>query len=228
MLKLAAAALIGAGTVFAATTATGPAAPKFQTERGFVIHDQASAPAETREVLDWYVDNVGFVPNLGGIMAESPALSRSYWQLQVNLQNDNSLSPPEDNIVQMAIAVANECQYCTAGHTMAGRMFFRAPEAQLQALRKQSALPEAKFNALRDFALAVHETRGQVSESHLRDFYEAGYTRRNALDVVANVASKVMSNYTNWIAQTPIDAPLKPLAEGLPFAEDYRAVPVTH
>lgn len=216
--------LLGAAT-FAATSSAGLLdAPMAETERGYAIHDLASAPAPTKEVLQWYQDNFQFVPHLAGVMADSPALSRSYWQLQLNLQQLGTLSPPEDNIVQMAIAVENECQYCVAGHTMAGRMFFKAPEEQLMALRKEAKLPEAKLNALRDFALAVAESRGRVSNEALEAFLAAGYTRAQSLDVVANVAAKVMSNYTNQLARTPLDGALEPLAKGLPFAEKRKVV----
>lgn len=191
-----------------------------ETERGFVVHTAESAPQETAEVLDWYVENFGFVPHLAGVMAESPALSRTYWQLQLNLQTLGTLSPAEDNVVQMAIAMENECQYCVAGHTMAARMFFGSSEDQIAALRTKGELPESKLNALRDFAVSVYESHGRVTSSQLDAFYAAGYTRAQALDVVANVAAKVISNYTNQIAMTPMDEPFKPLAEGLPFQED--------
>ncbi|MEM9082417.1 MAG: hypothetical protein AAGB34_02390 [Planctomycetota bacterium] len=191
-----------------------------KTERGFVVHTTESAPQETVEVLNWCVENFGYVPHVAGIMADSPALSRSYWQLQLNLQSLGTLTPAEDNVVQMAIAMENECQYCVAGHTMAGRVFFGSSEDQLTAIRSKGELSESKLNVLRDFAVAVYESHGRVTNAQLESFYAAGYTRAQALDVVANVSAKIMSNYTNQIAMTPIDEPLKPLAEGLPFQED--------
>ena len=193
-----------------------------KTERGYVIHDRETAPEPTKEVLDWYQENFQFIPHLAGVMADAPALGRSYWQLQLNLQQHGSLTPPEDNIVQMAIAVENECQYCTAGHTMAGKMFFGASDEELAALRTKAKLPQAKFDALRNFSLHVAESRGRVSDAELKAFLDAGYTRQQSLDVVANVAAKVMSNYTNQLARTPLDAALEPLAEGLPFKDERK------
>ncbi|MEM1378181.1 MAG: carboxymuconolactone decarboxylase family protein, partial [Pseudomonadota bacterium] len=43
-------------------------------------------------------------------------------------------------------------------------------------------------------------------------FFDAGYDRRAVLDVVLATAQKVMSNYMNHIAQTPIDEVVKPFA----------------
>jgi len=56
--------------------------------------------------------------------------------------------------------------------------------------------------------------------SQLQSFLDAGYTRAQALDVVACIAAKVMSNYVNQIALTPIDEAFAPLAEGLPYREE--------
>ncbi len=193
-------------------------APK-KTERGFMIHDMSSAPEATLPFLKFGMDNFGFVSNLTGVMAESPALANSYFLLQLNLQRIGSLSPPEDNIVQMSIAMENKCQYCVAGHTLAGKVFFKSPKEQLEAIRAEADLPEPKFNALRNFALQVYESQGRVTAAQLDAFYAAGYSRAQALDVVANVAAKVMSNYANQLAKTPLDDQIAPMAEGLPFAE---------
>ena len=216
----------GAGTEKMAKATKEPKAGKATktTERGFAIHTRASAPTSTQAILDYFQKTFKFVPNLAAVMAESPALLNSYHGLQQNLQKIGSLSPPEDNIVQMSIAMENECQYCVAGHTMAGKVFFKSPDKQIEALRAKAKLPEAKLNALRDFALQVYNSKGRVSDKQLKTFFAAGYTKKQALDVVANVAAKVMSNFTNQMARTPLDEPLKPLAKGLPFAEDRKAI----
>ena len=201
-----------------------PTKPEVMTERGFPIHSRSSAPEETHEILDFYQKTFQFVPNLARVMAESPALLKSYYQIQDNLQKIGSLSPPEDNIVQMSIAMQNECQYCVAGHTMAGKLFFKSPDAQVEAIRTKAKLPEAKFNALRDFALQVYDSKGRVTDAQLKAFLDAGYSRKQALDVVANVAAKVMSNYANQLTRNPVDEQMTPFTKGLPFAEERKTV----
>ncbi len=200
------------------------AKPSLMTERGFAIHTAESADPKTAKAFDFYMRNIKFVPNLGGVMAESPVLINSYLALQNNLQEYGSLTPPENNIVQMSIAMENECQYCVAGHTLAGKIFFKSPDEQMEAIRAESSLPEPKLNALRDFALQVYESKGRVSDEQLQSFLDAGYSREQALDVVANIAAKVMSNYTNQIARTPLDPQAADFAKGLPFAEDRKTM----
>ena len=155
------------------------------------------------------------VPNLGGVMAESPALLRSYWQLQKNLQELGKLTPAEDNIVQTAIAYENGCAYCVAGHTMVGKVFFNSSDEQLAALRTGAQMPTAKEEALKTFSLAVYEKQGRVTDAELKAFLDAGYTREQALEIVGSIAAKVMTNFTNQLAKTPVDSAFHDFTKGL-------------
>ncbi len=191
------------------------------TERNFTIHDLTSAPEASRPALDWYHDNFGMVPNLAGILAESPALLLSYWQLQQNLLGYGTLDRQAINIVQTTVAHANACQYCVAAHTVIGKMeFFENTDEQLDAIRRDLAFEDPKHEALRDFTLLVLRNQGRMARSQLDTFLNAGYSRAQALDVVACIAAKVMSNYANQIALTPVDEAFAPMAVDLPYRED--------
>src|SRR3546814_12961349 len=65
---------------------------------------------------------------------------------------------------------------------------------------------DLKLEALHVFAGLVVRNRGWVSDADVDAFFAAGYTQRNVLEVVLGVATKVMSNYTNHIVHTPLDA----------------------
>ena len=195
--------------------------PTAYTERDFPMHSTASAAEDSLPALEWYKDSFSMVPNLAGVLAESPALLLSYWQLQQNLFAHSTLSRQEINIVQATVAHANTCQYCVAGHTAFGKMeFFNNTDEQLNAVRNEDAFEDPKLNALRDFTLLVLEKQGRISDGQLTAFLHAGYTRAQALDVVANIAAKVMSNYANQIALTPIDEAFSAFANGLPYREE--------
>ena len=73
------------------------------------------------------------------------------------------------------------------------------------ALRDETPLPNSKLEALRDFTLTLVRTRGHASDAEVTRFLEAGYTHRNILEVVLGLAQKVLSNYVNHLAQTPVD-----------------------
>lgn len=197
---------------------------KTLTERDFPIHSRDSAPEQSIPAIDWYYDNVGMVPNLAGVLAESPSLLLSYWQLQKNLLEYSTLTRQQINIVQTTVAHANECQYCVAGHTAFGKMeIFGNTDEQLNAVREDKTFDDPQLNSLRDFTLLTMSNQGRMAMSQIQAFLDAGFTRSQALDVVACIAAKVMSNYANQLALTPIDEVFAPLAEGLPYREDRTA-----
>jgi alkylhydroperoxidase family enzyme len=118
----------------------------------------------------------------------------------------------------MAVAVENACKYCTAGHHLAGKMFFDSSEEDLQALRNNTSLSTQKFDTLKEFALQVYRNHGRVSDKALQTFYDAGYNQAQAIEVVTNIAAKVMSNYINQLTLNELDEAAAPFAEGLSFA----------
>ena len=47
--------------------------------------------------------------------------------------------------------------------------------------------------------------RGKATEEEVSVFLEAGFTRKNILEVIVGISQKVLSNYTNYIANTPLN-----------------------
>ena len=204
-------------TSFIALICTIGLIPAAETSSGFPIINK---PTDTvAEVYNNYQQNFGFVPNLAKVMANSPALMRSYWQTQNNIQQYASLSPEEINVVQTAIAFENQCRYCVSAHTMVGKMIFQTSDPVMVALRNGGELPDARLQILAQFARQTYIQHGHVAAIELETFLAAGYTHQQALDVIACIAAKVMSNLTNALGKTEIDAPFAPLAEDLNFAQ---------
>jgi alkylhydroperoxidase family enzyme len=50
------------------------------------------------------------------------------------------------------------------------------------------------------------EKRGAVSDEEKRAFFDAGYTPRQALEVILGIALKTITNYTNALAHAPPNA----------------------
>lgn len=193
------------------------------TERDFPIHTLETSPEASKPALEWYQENFGMVPYLAGVLAESPAILLSYWQTQNNLLQHGTLSPQEINIVETVVAHENECQYCVSGHTAFGKTeVFNNTDEQLNAIRSGEDFGDERLNTLRDFTLLVLKNQGRMSTNQLNEFINAGFTKPQALEIVACIAAKVMSNFANQIALTPIDQAFAPLAEGLPYKEERR------
>jgi len=173
----------------------------------FNIYSLADVPAESRDLLEKVNKQYGFIPNLFGVFAESPAAVQAYLALGDALRKAG-LTAAEQQVALLATSIANGCEYCVAAHSAAARM----PENVLTALRSGDALPDIRLEAIRAFTTELVNKRGYVADSALQAFSAAGYTRQNVLDVVTIVAMKTLSNYTNHIAETPLDQVFAPLA----------------
>jgi len=177
----------------------------------FTIHGIESAPEASRPHLEGSLKAFGRVPGLHGVMAEAPALLDGYKHLHTLFQTATSFDKDELTVVWQTINVEHECHYCVPAHTGIAKMM-KVDDAISTALRDETPLPNARLEALRDFTLKVVRQRGAVSDADVQGFLDAGFTRRHILEVILGVAQKVMSNYTNHLAQTPVDAPMKAFA----------------
>ena len=108
-------------------------------------------------------------------------------------------------MVLISASVDNGCDYCVAAHTTIGQGA-HVDQAVLDRLRADQPLPDARLEALRRFTKAVVRERGWAGEADQAAFLEAGYTESQALEVVLGVTMKTLSNYTNHLAATPLDA----------------------
>jgi AhpD family alkylhydroperoxidase len=170
----------------------------------FIAHSENSAPDDSKTALTATKSAFGFIPNLQRVMAESPQLLSGYSQLW-DLFSKTTLTPQEQQVVYMTANFENECHYCMAGHTALAKMI-KMDAAIIQALRAGKPLPDSKLQALHSFATLMVRNRGWISDADTDAFLAAGYTKRNVLEVILGVATKVMSNYTNHIAHTELDA----------------------
>lgn len=170
----------------------------------FTVYTIDTAPEGAKQTLAAAKSAFGFVPNLQGTMAESPELLAGYSALW-DLFSKTTLTPHEQQVVYLTSNFENECHYCMAGHTALAKMQKMDPSV-ISALRAGTELPDQKLEALHKFAKLVVTNRGWVSEADLEAFLASGYTRRNALEVILGVATKVMSNYTNHVAHTELDS----------------------
>lgn len=172
----------------------------------FKLHDLASAPVGALPILEAANKGLGFIPNLYAHLAEAPNALSAYKQLGALLEQ-STLTPEEQQIVLISTSIENRCEYCVAAHSFLARNLVKVDGARVDALRAQSCLQDQKLNALVAFTRAVVRERGWVVGSQeLKDFFAAGYTQQNALEVLLGVAMKTLSNYTNHLTDTPLDA----------------------
>ena len=174
----------------------------------FEPHTIASAPGQGQAILEQVSERYGFVPNLIGTMVESPETAEAYLTVD-GLFAKTGLSAIEQQVVLLTISRINGCEYCMAAHsTIAG--MHKIDSEVIAALRDGSPLADSRLEALRLFAAQVAEQRGWVSEEQVGAFLAAGFDRRRVFDVILGAALKTISNYTNHIAGTEVDAAFAP------------------
>ena len=170
----------------------------------FPVHTRESAPSGAQPSFDAAAATFGFVPNLIGVMGSSPALAESYLALSSIFETKTSLNASERQVVLLTVSRYHECHYCMAAHSIAADMQ-QVPSEVVKALRDDQPIPDSKLQALRHMVTQLVEQRGGVNEHELQLFYGAGYTQVQLLDVLVGVAQKTLSNFTNYIAKTPLD-----------------------
>lgn len=169
----------------------------------YTLHTKDTAPAKAKPLLESSEKSFGMIPNLHAVMAESPELLKGY-QILHGLAQETSFNADELTVVWQTINVEHECHYCVPAHTGIAKSM-KVSDELIEALRNDEELKDSKLNALKNTVLAVTRGRGVIGEKEQKAFMDAGYTAQNMLEIILILAQKVMSNYTNHLAETPVD-----------------------
>jgi len=169
----------------------------------FTIHTIDTAPERPRAGLSAAQQKLGFFPNMMAVLAESLVALEGYLAVQGALAT-SSLSTAEQHFLALAISVDNGCTYCVPAYSMMAAKS-GTPQQAVDAVRDGQPIDDGRLSALRDFTRAVVEKRGRVAEEEVKAFLAAGFTKAQVLEVILAVALKLISNYTNQVADIPLD-----------------------
>ena len=159
----------------------------------------------TKALLDNVRQTMGATPNFFTAFANAPAALESYLGFSKALSG-GKLDPKLREQLAVVVAGFNGCDYCASAHTFLGNKT-GVDSTELQANLEGHSLDRKTQAALR-FAMALMETRGQVSDETLQAIKFAGYTDEEVIEILAHVALNTFSNYFNQTAQTNIDFPV--------------------
>lgn len=172
-------------------------------------HNMETAPEESKATLEAVQADFGMIPNLERTLASAPKTLEGYATLW-ELFEQTSLTPIERQVVYQTANIYNGCTYCIPWHTLLSKKAGMSEEEALD-VRNGRALKDSRLEALRLFALALLEHRGHPPQQALDTFFAAGFTPAQSMEVILGLATKLMSNYTNGIAKTPLDAEVEHL-----------------
>lgn len=163
------------------------------------------AAGKVKDLFKGIHRKLGMVPHMMRVMGNSPLALDGYLKLSDTLSS-GALSAKDRERIALTVAQANGCDYCLAAHSALGKMAGLAPD-EIQASRHATA-SDMRTAAMLQFARAVVNTRGSVTDSELAKARDQGLSDSDIAEVVANVALNVFTNYFNNVAQTDIDFPI--------------------
>ena len=177
----------------------------------FQVHTRESAPEASKELMDKANKAYGLIPSMHRVMAESPQILEAYINLY-NLFSQCSLSKEQRHVVWLTVSVYHDCHYCVPAHCQIALMD-GIDKKIIDAIRKDEAIDDKKLEALRQYTNSVVFNRGKVAMEESKTMINLGFSKQNLLDINLGIAHKVLSNYTNFLVNTPIDEPFLPFKE---------------
>ncbi len=166
-----------------------------------------SAPEASRPYLERAKAKNGFVPNLLGVLANAPSAIETYLTV-TEINSRTSFSLAEREVVQITAATNHGCSFCVAGHTAIAYKQGNLPQELVEALRRQTPLPDAKLEALAAFTRAVIRRKGAVTADELDAFKAAGYGEQQVIEAILGVALATLCNFSNVLADTELNPEL--------------------
>ena len=177
------------------------------TTRVFTIPTKAEVSETNQSLFDNLQKGLGFVPNLYAYFAKSETALRDYLALQ---NRKSTLRAKEREVINLVTSQINGCRYCQSAHTVIGKMNGFTDD-QILEIRKGTASFDSKLDALAKFTASVVTNRGKATEESKNNFFAAGYTEANLIDVIIVVGDKIISNYIHNLTEFEIDFPVADL-----------------
>lgn len=169
------------------------------------VQSAETAAGDAAERLAATQTAMGMVPNMYGVMANSPGLLATYLDGYQRFRSESGFSSDEQEVVFLIISRFNECDYCMAAHSYIADHMSKTPVEVTDAIRDDTPINDQRLGALAAMTLALLDTRGHPSEADALAFRDAGFTDAHILELVLAIAIKTISNWTNHLFATPVD-----------------------
>ncbi|MBW8778970.1 MAG: peroxidase-related enzyme [Burkholderiales bacterium] len=171
----------------------------------------AASPVASQALLQAVEKQLGSVPNLFRLVANSPAALEGYLGMMGALAK-GALPAATRERIALAVAEVNGCNYCLAAHAYLGRNLAKLDDAEIAANRAGTSGDAAADAAVR-FAVQVARARGHVGDAALQAVRAGGWSDAQVIEIVQHVALNTWTNYINEVAGTVVDFPAVPALE---------------
>jgi uncharacterized peroxidase-related enzyme len=174
------------------------------------IPSRDDAPVASQPILDAVQAQLGVVPNLFRLIAQSPVALQGFSAFSGALQKTLDVKTRER--IALAVAQVNGCDYCLSAHSYLATNLAKLSAEEI-ALNRKGGSADQKADAAVGFAAKVTKARGHVSEADVAEVRLAGFTDGQIVEIVALVAENCFTNFLNEVAKTDIDFPVVLAAE---------------
>ena len=166
--------------------------------------DRAATNARVRKSFEAIEKQLGVVPNMMRTMAQSPSVLDAYLSFGATLRGGFLPAAVQEQIA-LAVADANACDYCLSAHSVLGHNAGLSTEDIVASRDARAA--DARTEAALQFARAILERRGAVTDRELARVRAAGFGDGEITEIIAHVGLNVFTNYFNRAVHTEIDFP---------------------
>ena len=118
-----------------------------------------SAPTASQPMLEAVKKQIGVVPNLFRLVANSPAALEGYLGMSGALAK-GALPAPTRERIALAVAEINGCNYCLSAHTYMGKNLAKLDDAEITARVKSAIYSEPGLKTLK---ISVDTVKGVVT-----------------------------------------------------------------
>lgn len=166
--------------------------------------DPATATGKPQQLLEAVQKKMGKTPNMMRVLANAPAALQGYLDLSGAL-GTGTLNAKVREQIALTVGEINHCDYCLSAHTAIGGMVGLGDDELRSAREAKSS--DAKTHAILGLARTLVVNRGNLTDDELAAARAAGITDGEVLEVTANVALNILTNYVNHVAETVVDFP---------------------
>ena len=174
----------------------------------YPVPDVGTLPEDIRARILKVQEKSGFVPNVFLALAHRPDEFRAFFAYHDALMDkDSGLTKAEREMIVVAVAGANGCQYCVVAHGAILRVRAKNPLiADQVAINYREADITPRQRAMLDFALKVAEDSRAIDERDFAALRAHGFADEDVWDIAGVTAFFSLSNrFANFVALRPND-----------------------
>lgn len=164
-----------------------------------------ASPAAAQPLLEGVKKQLGSVPNMFRLFANSPAALEGYLALGAAL-GKGKLDARTRGRIALTVAELNGCDYCLSAHTYLGQNLIKLDDAEMDANRDGTSSDPKAAAALR-FVTKLVRQRGHVDAADVQAVQAAGWDDAQVVEIVSHVALNTLTNYVNTALATDVDFP---------------------